>query len=145
MATNLFYVFLFSSFFIDPSFFLGKWKLEKHGPINSILQSEALAASDLDDQIAIQKAANLYLKNHYLEFKKDTDFWTDVEPGDIGLVKKIGKWHVSGDTLVVMDYEKIFIYKYLTTQEGQDFFTQNLIFSDGQISKGAVIFSRIKE
>jgi len=53
MIMNLFHIFLFSSFFIDPTFFLGKWKLEKHGPITSVLQSEVLAELDLGEQFGI--------------------------------------------------------------------------------------------
>lgn len=145
MSINLISSFLFYFLLIDPSFFLGRWKLEKHGPINSLLQSEALAAIDLDDQIAIQNAANLYLENHYLEFRMDTVFWSDVESGDIGVVKKIGKWHLNGDTLIIMDYEKISMIKYLITQDGKDGFIQRDIYPRGHIAKSPVIFSRIKE
>lgn len=145
MAINLFYVFLFSSFFIDPSYFLGRWKLESHGPINSLLQSKALAASDLDAQIGIQNAANLYLENHYLQFRKDTVFWKDVESGDNRVVEKIGKWYLNGDTLIIMDYEKIITYKYFITQEGEDGFSQREISPRGQIAKSPVRYSRIKE
>ncbi len=145
MAVNLFNVFLFWFFFIDPSFFLGKWKLENHGPINSVLQSEVLAELELDEQNGIQNAAKLYLDNHYLEFRKDTVFWKDVESGDKGVVEKIGKWHLIGDTLIIMDYEKIVTSKYLITQDGEDGFIQRDISPRGQISKSPVIYSRNKE
>ena len=144
MAVNLFNVFLFWFFFIDPSFFLGKWKLENHGPINSVLQSEVLAELELDEQNGIQNAAKLYLDNHYLEFRKDTVFWKDVESGDKGVVEKIGKWHLIGDTLIIMDYEKIVTSKYLITQDGEDGFIQRDISPRG-ISKSPVIYSRNKE
>jgi len=145
MAVNLFNVFLFCFFFIDPSFFLGKWKLENHGPINSLLQSEVLAELELDEQFGIQNAARLYLENHYLEFRKDTVFWKDVESGDKGVVEKIGKWHLIGDTLIIMDYEKIVTSKYLITKDGEDRFIQRDISPRGQISKSPVIYSRNKE
>ena len=144
MAVNLFNVFLFCFFFIDPSFFLGKWKLENHGPINSLLQSEVLAELELDEQNGIQNAARLFLDNHYLEFRKDTVFWKDVESGDKGVVEKIGKWHLIGDTLIIMDYEKIVTSKYLITQDGEDGFSQRDIYPRG-ISKSPVIYSRNKE
>ncbi|MHA7131678.1 hypothetical protein [Algoriphagus namhaensis] len=130
---------------IDPSYFFGKWKLEKHGPINSLLQSEILAMSDLEVQIGIQNAANLYLENHYLEFRKDTVFWKDVESGDYRVVDKIGKWNLNGDTLIIMDYEKIVTYRYLITQEGEDGFSQRDIYPRGQIGKSPVVYSRMKE
>ncbi len=145
MAVNLFNVFLFWFFFIDPSFFLGKWKLENHGPINSLLQSEVLAELELDEQNGIQNAARLFLDNHYLEFRKDTVFWKDVESGDKGVVEKIGKWHLIGDTLIIMDYEKIVTSKYLITKDGEDRFIQRDISPRGQISKSPVIYSRNKE
>jgi hypothetical protein len=145
MAVNLFNVFLFCFFFIDPPFFLGKWKLENHGPINSLLQSEVLAELELDEQIGIQNAARLYLDNHYLEFRKDTVFWKDVESGEKGVVEKSGKWHLIGDTLIIMDYEKIVTSKYLITQEGEDGFSQRDIYLNSQISKSPVIYSRTKE
>jgi hypothetical protein len=145
MAVNLFNVFLFCFFFIDPSFFLGKWKLENHGPINSLLQSEVLAELELDEQNGIQNAARLFLDNHYLEFRKDTVFWKDVESGDKGVVEKIGKWHLIGDTLIIMDYEKIVTSKYLITKDGEDRFIQRDISPRGQISKSPVIYSRNKE
>lgn len=145
MAVNLFNVFLFCFFFIDPSFFLGKWKLENHGPINSLLQSEVLAELELDEQLGIQNAARLYLDNHYLEFRKDTVFWKDVESGENRVVEKSGKWHLIGDTLIIIDYEKIVTSKYLITKDGEDGFSQRDISPRGQISKSTVIYSRIKE
>ena len=145
MIMNFFHIFLFSSFFIDPTFFLGKWKLEKHGPITSVLQSEVLAELDLGEQFGIQNAAKLFLDNHYLEFRKDTVFWKDVESGENKVVEKSGKWHLIGDTLFIMDYEKIAAYKYLITQEGEDGFSQRNIYQNGQISKSPIIYSRTKE
>ena len=145
MVLNLSHIFLFSSFLIDPTFFLGKWKLEKHGPINSLLQSEVLAELELDEQFGIQNAARLYLENHYLEFRKDTVFWKDVESGEKGVVEKSGKWHLIGDTLIIMDYEKIVTSKYLITKDGEDRFIQRDISPRGQISKSPVIYSRTKE
>lgn len=141
---NLFPIFLFSSFFIDPTFFLGKWKLEKHGPINSFLQSEVLAELELDEQFGLRNAARLYLDNHYLEFRKDTVFWKDVESGEKGVVEKSGKWHLIGDTLIIMDYEKTVTSKYLITKDGEDGFSQRDIYPRG-ISKSPVIYSRTKE
>ena len=144
MVLNLSPIFLFSSFFIDPTFFLGKWKLEKHGPINSFLQSEVLAELELDEQFGLRNAARLYLDNHYLEFRKDTVFWKDVESGEKGVVEKSGKWHLIGDTLIIMDYEKTVTSKYLITKDGEDGFSQRGIYPRG-ISKSPVIYSRTKE
>lgn len=140
----MFPIFLFSSFFIDPTFFLGKWKLEKHGPINSFLQSEVLVDLELDEQFGLRNAARLYLDNHYLEFRKDTVFWKDVESGEKGVVEKSGKWYLIGDTLIIMDYEKTVTSKYLITKDGEDGFSQRDIYPRG-ISKSPVIYSRTKE
>ncbi|MBA4301027.1 hypothetical protein SAMN03080617_01299 [Algoriphagus alkaliphilus] len=89
MSINLFSSFLVYFLTIDPSFFLGRWKLEKHGPINSLLQSEVLAASDLDDQIAIQNAANLDLENHYLELEKIRSFGQMLNLVMLELLKRL--------------------------------------------------------
>jgi len=104
-----------------------------------------LAELELDEQNGIQNAARLFLDNHYLEFRKDTVFWKDVESGDKGVVEKIGKWHLIGDTLIIMDYEKIVTSKYLITKDGEDRFIQRDISPRGQISKSPVIYSRNKE
>lgn len=98
---------------IDPFLLIGKWDLKLAEANINLINSAAFHVSPSDQQENILEVNELYLKNAYYEFKKDTVFWTDVNPNKKEVVLKRGKWHIMGDTLRIYDYDKIHTYNFL--------------------------------
>lgn len=126
--------------FIDPQKLLGYWKLTNSEANYNLINSPAFEATPKHQQDEIIEINQLYLNNAYYEFKLDTVFWIDVNPKEIKLVNKKGKWILNNDTLVVFDYDKIFTYKYLVKVDGKDL-ELRFIFSNGDLARSKKVFS----
>lgn len=122
---------------IDPIDLLGKWTLTFAEAYFNIVNSAAFHASSKYQQDEILEVNELYMKNAYYEFKKDTVYWTDVNARKKEVVSKKGKWMIIGDTLRIFDYDKIYTYNFLVELDQKtDEFNLRMIFPNNDIARG---------
>ncbi|WP_373397726.1 hypothetical protein V8V91_24810 [Algoriphagus halophilus] len=69
-----------------------KWTLTFAEAKYNLVNSAAFKATPKAQQDEIIEVNELYLNNAYYEFKKDTVYWTDVNPRKKEVVSKKGKW-----------------------------------------------------
>jgi len=134
-------IFVLIWFLIDPQLLLGFWNLKFAEANFNIVNSPAFEASTKVQQDEFLVVNELYLKNAYYEFKKDTVYWTDVNPRKKLVVLKKGKWNLVGDTLNIYDYEKVFAYKFLVSVRDNEL-NLIIIFPDGSVSRSKNIYER---
>jgi len=134
-------IFVLIWFLIDPQLLLGFWNLKFAEANFNIVNSPAFEASTKVQQDEFLVVNELYLKNAYYEFKKDTVYSTDVNPRKKLVVLKKGKWNLVGDTLNIYDYEKVFAYKFLVSVRDNEL-NLIIIFPDGSVSRSKNIYER---
>ncbi|GAB2498227.1 hypothetical protein GCM10027164_32500 [Algoriphagus taiwanensis] len=108
-----------------------------------MINSSAFQATPKEQQDEILEVNELYLKNAYLEFKKDTVFWVDVNPREKRIVNKRGKWMVIGDTLRIFDYDKIYTYNYLIEESDEYELHTRFIFPNGDLARSRDVYSKV--
>lgn len=128
---------------IDPTLLFGKWDLKFAEAHFNMINSPAFQATPKEQQDEIIQVNELYLKNAYLEFKKDTVYWVDVNPRDKKIVHKKGKWIIIGDTLRIFDYDKIYTYNYLIEVSREEELYTRLIFPNGDLARSRDVYSKI--
>ncbi|GMQ33419.1 hypothetical protein [Algoriphagus taiwanensis] len=128
---------------IDPSILLGRWNLKFAEANFNMINSSAFQATPKEQQDEILEVNELYLKNAYLEFKKDTVFWVDVNPREKRIVNKRGKWMVIGDTLRIFDYDKIYTYNYLIEESDEYELHTRFIFPNGDLARSRDVYSKV--
>ncbi|WP_144603423.1 hypothetical protein [Algoriphagus algorifonticola] len=128
---------------IDPTLLFGKWDLKFAEAHFNMINSPAFHATPKEQQDEIIQVNELYLKNAYLEFKKDTVYWVDVNPRDKKIVHKKGKWIIIGDTLKIFDYDKIYTYNYLIELSREEELYTRLIFPNGDLARSRDVYSKI--
>lgn len=128
---------------IDPTLLFGKWDLKFAEAHFNMINSPAFHATPKEQQDEIIQVNELYLRNAYLEFKKDTVYWVDVNPRDKKIVHKKGKWIIIGDTLRIFDYDKIYTYNYLIELSREEELYTRLIFPNGDLARSRDVYSKI--
>jgi hypothetical protein len=128
---------------IDPTLLFGKWSLKFAEAHFNMINSPAFHATPKEQQDEIIQVNELYLKNAYLEFKKDTVYWVDVNPRDKNIVHKKGKWIIIGDTLRIFDYDKIYTYNYLIELCREEELYTRLIFPNGDLARSRDVYSKV--
>ena len=129
--------------FLDSPDLIGKWNLVSSTTFENILVSPAFLDGSEEQQKEVSSKFSLALERSYYQFYKDSVVWTDVSIATGEIVRKRGKWFVSGDTLRVYDLDKIKTYEYIYSVS-EEVLELKFILPPGVVSRNVWSYKKVR-
>ena len=129
--------------FLDSPDLIGKWNLVSSTTFENILVSPAFLDGSEEQQKKVSSKFSLALERSYYQFYKDSVVWTDVSTSTGEIVRKRGKWFVSGDTLRVYDLDKIKTYEYIYSVS-EEVLELKFILPPGVVSRNVWSYKKVR-
>ncbi|WP_143959329.1 lipocalin family protein [Litoribacter populi] len=122
---------------------LGKWQLVSFEAFSNIISSPRHFEASDEERIRVENTFQMVLDNTYYHFDMDTVFFSDYKENQ--MIEKMGRWHVTSDTLYINDLSKIKTYKFFIKEVNSDSLVMNLIHGNGDVGKNDMVFVRNKK
>lgn len=129
--------------FLDFPDLIGKWDLVSSTTFENILVSPAFLEGSEKQQKEVSSKFSLALERSFYQCYKDSVVWTDVSTATGEIVRKRGKWFVSGDTLRVYDLDKIKTYEYVYSVN-DEVLELKFILPPGVVSRNVWSYKKVR-
>ncbi|SDY47623.1 MULTISPECIES: hypothetical protein [Rhodonellum] len=118
----------------------GKWKMNRSEAFEKILTSNNFQMQDEQQQKALAETFNKILDGYYYDFRKDTVYFTDFK--NYELVELKGIYWIDADTLIIGQFDKIKVQKYLISKINEKELHLKLIDPKGAVLDMRWMFKR---